>query len=258
MAALLVGMAVMGVLMTIALPVWRTMTTREKEAELIFRGEQWARGIALYQRKHPGAFPPTLDVLVQQRFVRRDYKDPITKGEFQPLYMAQAAGGRGPAAGPGAARGAGAAPGVAGGSPAGGQPGGQAAGRQAQSQFGAQAGAPGAVGAIIGVVSKSPDASMMVYKGRTHYNEWQFLFSQVAGRPGTQGAPGGQPQPGMGRPGQGRRLGMPGQGPRQGPRQGFPRGPGGTRPRGPGGVRRPGQGPGTFQPRRPGGGPGGS
>ena len=51
MAALLVAMSVMAVFMTIALPVWNTQAQREKEAELVFRGEQYARAVMLYQRK---------------------------------------------------------------------------------------------------------------------------------------------------------------------------------------------------------------
>src|SRR4051794_23014242 len=84
MAALLVSIGVMTLLMSIAMPVWRTQAQREKEAELVFRGEQIARAINLYTRKMGGGnFPPNLDVLVQGRFLRKKYKDPMTeKGEW--------------------------------------------------------------------------------------------------------------------------------------------------------------------------------
>ena len=52
MVALLVGLSIMAVALSVALPAWRTMTQREKEAELVFRGEQYARAIALFQRKY--------------------------------------------------------------------------------------------------------------------------------------------------------------------------------------------------------------
>ena len=82
MAALLVSLAVMMVLMSVAMPVWKTQAQREKEAELIFRGEQIARGINLYMRKMGGAsYPPSLDVLVQNRFIRKKYKDPMTEND---------------------------------------------------------------------------------------------------------------------------------------------------------------------------------
>ena len=65
MAALLVGLFVMGVLATVAMPVWTQAARREKEAELVFRGEQYARAVGLFQRKMgPGTLPPNLDLLV--------------------------------------------------------------------------------------------------------------------------------------------------------------------------------------------------
>jgi type II secretory pathway pseudopilin PulG len=215
MAALLVMLGVMLVLMSAALPAWRFQARREKEAELVFRGEQIARSIYLYQRKNgPGAFPPTLDVLVQGRFLRRKYKDPMTKdGEFQLLLagMAPQAPGRGN------------------------QP------PQPQPQV-TGVNQPG----IIGVQSKSKETSIRTYMGRTRYNEWQFNAANMAAR---MGGPGrgrggivdGQPFPGA--PGIGGRRGMPGGGrsapgmPTQ-PGRGFP-GPGG---RGQGTIiRNPGQ-----------------
>src|ERR1051325_6746163 len=83
MAALLVAMTVMAIAMSVALPVWHTMAQREKEDELIFRGEQYARAVALYQRRFPGAVPPTLQVLLDGHLLRKKYKDPMTNDDFQ-------------------------------------------------------------------------------------------------------------------------------------------------------------------------------
>jgi type II secretory pathway pseudopilin PulG len=85
MAALLVGLTVMAVVMTMAMPVWSTAAKRAREDELVFRGEQYARAIGLYQRKYANALPPSIDVLLNERFLRRKYLDPITGGEFQAL-----------------------------------------------------------------------------------------------------------------------------------------------------------------------------
>ena len=52
MAALLVAIAVMGVMLSVALPTWSHMIRREKEEELIFRGNQYARAINLYGEKN--------------------------------------------------------------------------------------------------------------------------------------------------------------------------------------------------------------
>ena len=55
MAALLVAMSVMAIVLGTAMPVYQTVARREREAELIFRGEQYARAIGLYQRKYANA-----------------------------------------------------------------------------------------------------------------------------------------------------------------------------------------------------------
>ncbi len=85
MAALLVGLSIMAVLMSAALPVWSHHMKREREEELIWRGQQYARAIGLFQRKYANTFPPTIDILVEQRFLRKKYKDPITNSDFQPI-----------------------------------------------------------------------------------------------------------------------------------------------------------------------------
>ncbi len=187
MAALLVGMSVMAVLMSALLPVWTHMATREKEEELIFRGRQYARAIGLFQRKFANTPPPSVDVLVDQRFLRKKYKDPITQDDFQPIYANQAAVQ---------------APGPA----PGGQRSGQSSATQSipvqqqqtlQSGFGSTGAGP--QGGVIGVTSKSKDASIKLYNGRDHYNQWAFVYVQTAQRPGQPAGPG---TPGQGRPGQ--------------------------------------------------------
>jgi type II secretory pathway pseudopilin PulG len=192
MAALLVGMSVMAVLMGALLPVWTTMATREKEAELIFRGNQYARAIGLFQRKFANTPPPTIDILVEQRFLRKKYKDPITNDDFQPLYANQAAMPGGPG-GPAGAQGA---TGIQGGAGTQGaratqsqRPGGQVI----QAGFGATGAT--AAGGIIGVTSKSKETSLRIFNGRTRYNEWAFVYVQTSQRPGQPG--GGAQAPGM-------------------------------------------------------------
>jgi len=209
MAALLVTLAVMGVILGMAMPVWRTVVQREKEEELIFRGRQYARAIQLYQRKFAAAYPASVDLLVEQRFLRKKYTDPMTKsGEFEIVYQgtlaqrqAASMAGRG-----------GASPGM---QAAAGQSG--AAGQVTTapgSAFGSQAAGP--QGGVVGVASKSKEKSLRILDGRTAYNEWQFVFipAQVP-RGGPAGAvgPGGRgAQPGATQPGpqRGRGPGGPG------------------------------------------------
>ena len=247
MAALLVGMSVMAVLMSALLPVWTTMARREKEAELVFRGNQYARAIALFQRKFANTAPPTIDVLVEQRFLRKKYKDPITNDDFQPLYANQAMM-------PGAAPGPGGQQQQPGQQPQrGGTTTNPPAGQVVQPGF-SGTGATGA-GGIIGVTSKSKDASLKVFNGRTRYNEWAFVNVQTSQR---VGGPGGGPPGATQRPGQQQGPGQGGQ--QQSPfgQQPAPFGPGaspfGTNPnQRPGGMPMQPPGTGTSRPPLPGG-----
>src|SRR5687767_13216260 len=161
MAALLVGMAIMAMLMTVAMPVWRQASRREKEAELVFRGQQYVRAIRLFsQRAGPGVLPPNLDVLVDQKYLRKKYKDPITGQDFDLLGAMQAAPGlggppgRGAQASPPGARGAQA-------SPQGGRGAAPPTANPAGIVITPQSGRGGPVaGGIIGVASKSKDSSI--------------------------------------------------------------------------------------------------
>jgi type II secretory pathway pseudopilin PulG len=257
MAALLVAMSVMAVMMTVALPVWNTQAKREKEAELVFRGEQYARAVMLYQRKFANALPPSVDVLLNDKYLRKKYKDPITGSDFQLLSGASAQanagvpGGQvGSAARPGGpvvSRGSG-----AGGSGAGtagaGQSGSQTAGAGSRGTAGSSsgfglgagvgAGAGGTVpGGIMGVTSTSGEKSLRLYNGRGAYNEWTFVPVQRNLNAGA-GADGAN-TPGGGRGGRGAQT------------PGRTTGEGSFRPgTGAGGFRPPS---GTFGTQQPGG-----
>lgn len=194
MAALLVGLSVMAILASVALPVWRTAAQREREAELIFRGEQYAHAIELYSRRN-GGYPPSLDVLEKGRFIRKLYKDPVADdADFQPVYIGQMIGGQPVAPRQPQATGASgntgqttppAARGARGGraafQPTGqplGQPLGQTAGR------GTVGGGP-----IIGVISSSTAESIAQYNGRGRYNEWAFVATEISQQAGAPNAP---------------------------------------------------------------------
>jgi type II secretory pathway pseudopilin PulG len=246
MAALLVAMAVMMIAMTAALPAWQTAARREKEAELIFRGKQYSRAIGGFQKKYGGAYPPTVDVLFNERFLRKKYKDPITNDDFTFV----GPGGQlpttttGPLGLQGSTR-----PGGTGGSSTPQATGSRVGGTQSQistqtsigqgSSFGSgnnggtQPGrssntAGGATTGIMAVYSKSKDKSLRIYNGYDHYNEWIFtataatqtVAAPIAGqnpgggtRGGAAGTRGGQPVGGRGvQPGAGGRGAAPGNG----------------------------------------------
>jgi type II secretory pathway pseudopilin PulG len=216
MAALLVAMSVMAVMMTVALPVWNTQAQREKEAELVFRGEQYARAVMLYQRKFANALPPSLDVLLNDKYLRKKYKDPITGADFQLLSGASVQANAGVPGGQvaGSATPGGAATGR-GGSSTGTSGTGSSFGRSSTPATGSGStgggfglgrgvgfGAGGSVpGGIMGVTSTSGAKSLRLYNGRGVYNEWTFVAVQRNLNAG--GGAGGANTPGGGRGGRG-------------------------------------------------------
>lgn len=219
MAVLLVALAVMMTLMTMAMPVWRQQARREREEELLFRLKQYAHALALYQRRLPGAAPANLDDLVKQRFLRRKYTDPITGKDFAILRVGQVSPGM-TSPMPGV---------VGGGAPVSTRPG-QIAGQPASPGMGTSSGGnrspaagpttqPGgpsgtgmSTGAIRGVVSTSKETSLRVWKGRTQYDQWEVAIEDVTPRffgaqtpqPGQSQRPGGSgpSRPGQTNPGQ--------------------------------------------------------
>jgi type II secretory pathway pseudopilin PulG len=261
MAALLVAMSVMAIVLSTAMPVYQTIARREREAELVFRGEQYARAIALFQRKYGNQLPPDLDVLIDQRFLRKKYKDPITGGDFALLgagspELAQAmsttpqqaldaqrgrgAGERGAGAGRGSPFGAGAQGGqqqsqtqssFGRGTPLGAQgrgTGSRGMGSPERTPFSAagQLSNAQAAGGILAVASKSTQTSLRLYNGKTKYNEWLFMATAASTQAGAPPGSGGQTPGGRG----GRAGGRGGVGPGRG--AGNPTPFGGQRGRG--------------------------
>ena len=184
MAALLVAMSVMAIVLSAAMPVWSQMIRRDKEEELIFRGNQYARAINQYQRKFASASPASLDVLIEQRMLRKKFRDPMSPnkdGEFQLLYLQNQATRGTP--GPGQVQSQGQSQGQ-------GQSARGVGGRGGGAPIGGSIGpSPSGRGAIVGVASKNTGQSIKTYKGKDHYNEWQFIGMEIS----TQGGPGGPP-----------------------------------------------------------------
>jgi hypothetical protein len=189
-----------------------TQGRREKEEELIWRGQQYARGVRLFFRKN-NRFPRSMDDLVKPgvgvRYMRKAYKEPMNAadGSWRLLYvgpvgqiigsvkanpggsvfgsgmMPGAAQTSGSAAAQGAS--ASASGGAAGGTaPAQGNPSGNATPTDAASSqaSGSQASGLGSDspiigGNIIGVASKVNRASIKVYDTGRNYREWEFIYN---------------------------------------------------------------------------------
>ncbi len=111
MIVLMASVTIMLILLGAATPGWRYLTKNDREEELIFRGGQIADAIQRYQRKNGNALPPSLDVLVKGKFLRKAYKDPmVPDGKWRFLRPGEAVvpGARSPGTpgrpGPGARR----------------------------------------------------------------------------------------------------------------------------------------------------------
>jgi type II secretory pathway pseudopilin PulG len=205
-------LALVAIALTAAVPRVLTQGRREREVELIFRGEQYRRAIGLFNRKF-GRLPLSLDELLytsQLSFLRRAWPDPMSsKGEWRVIRvgpsgeMIGSVTGR---AGPNSQALAGS---------------GQGTSRTTQEQTQGQTQRPppsaSASGSgpnpypIIGVASTSTARSIRVYNDYQHYNQWEFIFDPVqdalrnasAGTASPQGATSGQPgtqNPPSGRP----------------------------------------------------------
>ncbi|SRR5216684_2208871 len=185
-----------------------TQGRREKEDELIWRGQQYARGVRLFYRKN-GRFPTSLDDLskpgIGVRYMRKAYKEPMNTvdGSWRLLYVGPAGqiigsvkanpgGSIFPAApAPGGTQ-AGATPAPLGstGGNAGGEASSGSAPGQAQppgspqtantsSQQPSGLGTDGTIigGRIIGVASKINRTSIKIYDSGTTYRAWEFIYN---------------------------------------------------------------------------------
>ncbi|MFW6012169.1 MAG: hypothetical protein ACOC92_00495 [bacterium] len=262
MVVLMVAVTLLTVFVAASLPLWTQKMKREKEAELISRGWQYAEAIRVFQQRH-GRYPTRLKELmrVKPRSIRKLWKDPMTDdGEWGLVFQGdggpQGGGGQpveegggpgdqgGPVGSDGSGRGSGDA-GEAEGSGRGGQGrggGGLRTPREGEERTG---------GPIVGVRSRSEEDSIRVLFGEESYDAWHFTVEKLmeaipeggrgafggghlgpltgrlqwVGRPFPQGI---EPQQGQGPAG--KPLGTGGAGGGAGPRPGPDgRGPGGGR-----------------------------
>jgi len=97
----LVAVTAVGIAAAATAEIWSTTRQREKEAELIWVGNQFRQAIGVYYERSPGAikqYPHTLEDLLEdrryisiQRYLRRIYTDPLTgQADWIPI---QGAGG---------------------------------------------------------------------------------------------------------------------------------------------------------------------
>lgn len=90
LVALLVLVTVVNIAVAAALPTWTQIAKREKEAELVFRGMQYAEAIRVFQQRQ-GRYPTSLRELreIQPRSIRQLWTDPFNDDGEWGLIIAQ-------------------------------------------------------------------------------------------------------------------------------------------------------------------------
>jgi hypothetical protein len=203
--------------LAVALPRVAKEIQRDRELETMHRGKQYARAVRMYYKKF-GAYPPNVDALVKPtnniRFLRKKYADPTTgKEDWKPIlfgqnkaptamgFFGQALGGTtiagiGPSGGNG----------LTGGSSLSGSS--SFSQQTSTTDTSTASGSTAATGSttgltgqtfggagIIGFSPTSPKQSILVYKKKNHYNEWEFVYDPISeqmmqgGNTGTIGQP---------------------------------------------------------------------
>jgi len=133
----------------VAVPVWQTELQREKEEELIFRGNQYVEAVRLYVQKNPGRYPASLKELLDKKCIRKLYKDPLGPGGQWNVILAA------------------------------GKP---AAGQAGQEVLVAPERVLPAIKnpQVLGVVSSSTNRSVKIYNDQESHDKWLFFFGQDA------------------------------------------------------------------------------
>ena len=194
---LMVTLTLMNIALAIALPKWSHVIRREREEELISRGFQYAEAIRMFQNRFQ-RLPVRIQELVEvePRSIRKLWKDPMTDDGNWALIPP---GGQGqrltpPPTGPN-------------GQPLPGPGQNDPEGRpqepdddmeiDSDTGIGQEKGIQ-QVGPFAGVHSRSSKESILIFNGRTRYDEWQFTLEMIqalmAGNP--NGGVGPNPSPG--------------------------------------------------------------
>ncbi len=90
-----IAVNIFAVFLLMARSMWETEIRRDLEEELIFRARQYVKAIELYKQKHVNLYPKTLEVLYEEKFLRKQYKDPMTELGKWNIVMKDATGGQG-------------------------------------------------------------------------------------------------------------------------------------------------------------------
>jgi len=182
LVAVVIGIAILTILIAAVAPSIGVVMKRDREAELIFRGRQYARAVGLFQRRY-GRYPNQLKELYENRprTIRHLWKDPMCNCDFQPLIQGMPCGPIGVGQPPGAPQ----------------FPGPSPTPTPSKTAFGSPTGQQ-TVGPIVGVRSSVHKEGLREWRGQKFYDQWCFIVGDadrdtIGNLPG-QGGPPGAPQ----------------------------------------------------------------
>jgi len=142
----IIAINIFAIFSLMASSMWQREIGRENEGEMIFRGNQYVRAITEYRKKHPNTFPPDVEILEKEKFIRKLYIDPVSEtGEWNYVVKSRNANNKSLLVIPA-----------------------ELLSKYAKSYD------------LIGVASSSPDESYREYRGKNRYDEWAFYFGQKA------------------------------------------------------------------------------
>jgi type II secretory pathway pseudopilin PulG len=178
--------------LAVALPKVSKEIQRDREFETMERGKQYIRAVRMYYKKF-GSYPPTVDALVKPtnniRFLRKKYADPTTgKEDWKPIQYGQnkAPTAMGFFGQPLSGAGTSSSVNGLGSSASDATATADASAQQNANSSTATGSTTGLTGqtyggaGIIGFSPNSPKKSIMVYKKKNHYNEWEFVYDPAA------------------------------------------------------------------------------
>lgn len=140
----IIAINIFAVFSLMAAAMWQREIGRENEKELIFRGNQYVRAITEFRKKHPNTFPKDVEILEQEKLIRKLYEDPVSgTGEWN--YVMKSRDNRD-----------------------------KTLLIVPKGLFAKYIGSYD----LIGVASGSLDESYLIYRGKSRYDEWAFYFGQ--------------------------------------------------------------------------------
>jgi len=140
-----IAVNIFAILILKARTMWETGIRRDLEQELVFRGKQYVTAIEMYKKKHTNLPPRDLDILYEEKFLRKRFKDPMTESGTWNIVMR---GGK--------------------------------AGARSTLLIVPEELVPQYINRamIVGVCSTSPEEGFLEYRKKKKYNEWAFYLGE--------------------------------------------------------------------------------